>query len=161
MLLAGQIGKPHGVSGEVYVIRISDDPRRFEPGATLMHEDGRTLVVQTARPHRDRFLVRFEGIDDRPAAEAARGKLFVSQEDGRELEDDEFWPHDLVGCDAFSPDGAPIGSVTGVQMGAVQELLVIETPAGERLVPLVEALVPEVDVSAGRIVVDAPPGLLE
>ena len=161
MLLAGQIGKPHGVSGEVYVIRISDDPRRFEPGATLIHEDGRALVVASARPHRDRFLVRFEGIDDRPAADAARGKLFVSQEDVRELEDDEFWPHDLVGCKAFAPDGTAIGSVTGVQMGGVQDLLVIETPAGERLVPLVEALVPEVDVNAGRVVVSAPPGLLE
>lgn len=161
MLLAGQIGKPHGVSGEVYVIRISDDPRRFEPGATLVHEDGRSLVVLSARPHRDRFLVRFEGIEDRPAAEGARGKLFVSQDDVRELEDDEFWPHDLVGCEAETPDGATIGSITGVRMGGVQDLLVIETPSGERLVPLVAALVPEVDVGAGRVVVDAPPGLLE
>ena len=161
MLLAGQVGKPHGTSGEVYVIRISDDPRRFEPGASLVHEDGRVLVVASARPHRDRFLVRFEGIGDRREAEGARGRLYVSQDDVRDLDDGEFWPHDLVDCEVVSPDGTPIGTVTGVQIGGVQDLLVVDTPRGERLVPLVEALVPEVDVDARRVVVDAPPGLLE
>ena len=161
MLLAGQIGKPHGTAGEVYVIRISDDPRRFEPGASLIHEDGRVLVVASARPHRDRFLVRFEGIGDRREAEAARGKLYISQEDVRDLDEGEFWPHDLVGCDVHAPDGSPIGTISGVQMGGVQDLLVIDTPRGERLVPLVEALVPEIDVAGHKVVVDAPPGLLE
>ena len=161
MLLAGQIGKPHGTAGEVYVIRISDDPRRFEPGASLIHEDGRVLVVASARPHRDRFLVRFEGIEDRRDAEGARGRLYISQEDVRDLEEGEFWPHDLVGCEVISPDGSAIGKVSGVQMGGVQDLLVIATPMGEKLVPLVEALVPEIDVAANKVVVDAPPGLLE
>ena len=161
MLLAGQIGKPHGTAGEVYVIRISDDPRRFEPGASLIHEDGRVLVVATARPHRDRFLVRFEGVQDRRDAEGARGRLYISQENVRDLDEDEFWPHDLVGCEVCAPDGSLIGSVSGVRMGGVQDLLVIETPGGERLVPLVEALVPEIDVAGNKVVVDAPPGLLE
>jgi 16S rRNA processing protein RimM len=161
MLLAGQIGKPHGTSGEVYVIRISDDPHRFDVGAELIHEDGRTLVVASARPHRDRFLVRFEGIDDRPSADLARGRLYIRQEDARDLEEDEFWPHDLVGCEVLDPDGAPLGTVSGVQLGGVQDLLVLDTPRGERLVPLVQAIVTDIDLVARTAVVDAPPGLLD
>lgn len=161
MLVAGQIGKPHGISGEVYVIRISDDPQRFQPGSHLIHEDGRTLVVASARPHRDRFLVRFEGIGDRPSAEAARGVLYVSADDVRDLDEDEYWPGDLAGCGAFDPEGGALGTVSGVKMGGVQDLLVLDTPRGEKLVPLVQAIVTHIDIDSRRVVVDAPPGLLD
>ena len=160
-MLAGQIGKPHGLGGEVYVVRISDDPRRFEPGSQLLHEDGRALVVAAARAHRDRFLVSFEGFDDREAAETLRGALFVPAEEARELEAGEFWEHDLEGLEVvLAQTGEVVGTVSYVLPGAAQDLLVVDTDAGERLVPLVGEIVTEVDVEAGRVSIAPPEGLL-
>lgn len=157
-LLAGQIGKPHGVGGEVYVMKISDDPRRFEPGARLHHEDGRVLTVESARPHRDRFLVKFEGIGDRESAQGARGALYVDTDDRRSLQEDEYWPDDLIGCRVSHTDGTPIGTVTDVTFNGAQDLLIID---GKHFVPMVGALITSVDVKTKSIVVDPPEGLFE
>lgn len=142
------------------MIVISDDPGRFEPGSTLRHEDGRALRVASAREHRDRFLVRFEGIEDRVAASSLRGALYVDASATRALADDEFWIHDLVGLAVQLRDGTEIGSVAGVIAHPAQALLRVATPSGEALVPVVKAIVTDVDLDAGRIVIDPPEGLL-
>lgn len=125
-----------------------------------MHSDGRTLVVENARPHRDRFLVKFEGVETREDAEAIRGTLFVPSTEVRELDDDEFWEHDLVGCDVFDVDGRSLGSVTAIVPGPAQDLLEIDTARGPGLVPFVREIVRETDVGARRVVIDPPEGLL-
>jgi 16S rRNA processing protein RimM len=157
-LLAGQIGKPHGVGGEVYVIKISDDPRRFEPGAELYHEDGRVLTVESARPHRDRFLVRFAGIEDRESAQQARGALYIDADDRRTLEQDEYWPDDLIGCNVLDTQGNLLGVVTDVTSNAAQDLLIVD---GKNYVPMVAALVVSVDVASKAVVIDPPEGLFQ
>jgi 16S rRNA processing protein RimM len=156
MLLAGQIGKPHGTAGDVYVVRISDDPHRFDPGARLVHEDGRELIVVSARPPRDRFLVRFEGTTDREGAEALRGSLFVPAEDARTLEEGEFWPHELEGFEIVLPDGTRAGVLDRVQPAPAQDLFAITTERGERLVPYVADIVLEIDTATRGIVIDPP-----
>ena len=160
MLLAGEIGKPHGLAGEVYVVVISDDPQRFAPGSQLLHGDGRTLVVATSRAHGDRFLVRFEGIETREEAMRLRGSLFIEAAQARSLEPDEFWHEDLIGC-SVTVDDAAVGTVTGVISGPVQDLLQVDTERGERLVPLVKQIVTTVDIAARTIVIDPPEGLLD
>ena len=160
-MLAGEIGKPHGNAGEVYVWRLSDDPRRFEPGARLIHSDGQELVVQASRVHRDRFLVRFAGCETREDAEGLRGELFVPEGDVRELGPGEYWPHELVGCAVRLSDGSEVGSVTAVDEGPAQDLLTVSTPRGDRLIPLVGAIVVDVDVEAKQVLVDPPTGLLD
>lgn len=143
------------------MIQISDDPRRFEAGSRLLHEDGRALVVESARDHRNRFLVKFEGIEDRESAETLRGPLYVPSDEARELEPGEFWEHDLTGLDVVrAVSGDVVGKVARIEEGPAQDLLVVETPAGERLVPFVAEIVVEVDVGAGKVTVDPPEGLL-
>lgn len=159
-LLAGEIGKPHGLAGEVYVVPISDDPTRFEPGSVLQTERGE-LTVASSRRHGDRLLVHFEGIDSRDLAERLRGPLFVPAESVRALEEDEFWPHDLEGCEVVDEAGAALGTVARIAPGAAHDILVVDTPAGERLIPLVKEIVREVDVDARRVLVDPPEGLLD
>ena len=159
--MAGEIGKPHGTAGEVYVFRFSDDPRRFEPGARLLHENGREMVVESSRAHRDRFLVKFVGIDDRAAAEMLRGDLIVLPGSVRELHPGEYWPQELVGCEVYLSDGSAAGEVTAVTPGAAQDLITVRTSTGERLVPLVEAIVRSIDPPGRRIVIDPPEGLLD
>ena len=161
MLLAGEIGKPHGTTGEVYVIRISDDPHRFDPGATLLHEDGRELTVRSSRSHRDRFLVRFEEAFDRESAQALRGALYVDPSAVRELDESEFWEGDLVGCRVVLADGSEVGEVSDVIVRPAQDLLQIETPRGQRLVPFVGEIVTEVDPETRVVTIDPPEGLLD
>lgn len=161
MLLAGEIGKPHGTSGEVYVVRISDDPRRFEIGAELTHEDGRKLVVATCRAHRNRFLVRFDGIDSREEAEAIRGALYVDPADARALEDTEYWEYEIVGSTVALTDGTQVGQVSDVIVRPAQDLLEVTTQHGPRLVPFVDEIVVQVDRAARRVVIDPPAGLLD
>lgn len=161
MLLAGEIGKPHGTTGEVYVIRISDDPHRFDPGATLIHEDGRELTVRSARSHRDRFLVHFEEAFDRESAQGLRGALYVDPSAMRELDDSEFWESDLVGCRVVLSDGSEVGNVSDVIVRPAQDLLQIDTPRGQRLVPFVGEIVIEVDADERVVTIDPPQGLLD
>ncbi len=139
---------------------ISDDPRRFEAGARLQHEDGRELVVERTRAHRDRTLVKFAGIDDRSSAEGLRGTLLVPSDEVRELAGDEFWPHEAVGCVATLVSGEEVGTVKDVVAGAAQDLLVLDTPRGERLVPLAKEIVQSVDTRQRLVVIDPPEGLL-
>ena len=64
-VVVGRITRAHGVTGEVAVLVISEVPGRFADGATVWLEDGRTLTVESSRPHKDRLLVRFRGVEDR------------------------------------------------------------------------------------------------
>ena len=127
----------------------------------MSHEDGRELVIESSRPHRDRFLVRFQGIEDRVAAEGLRGALYVSSEALRDLEEGEFWTHELTGCSVVSTDGHIVGTVDSVIANPGQDLLVVATGSGEVLVPAVAPIVVEVDVAARRVTIDPPEGLLD
>jgi 16S rRNA processing protein RimM len=176
-LVVGRIGRPHGIRGEVTVLVRTDDPDlRFEPGSVLATEPASRgpLTVEAARWHSGRLLVSFEGFSGREQAEELRGTmLVVDSADVGPAGPEEFRDHELIGLDVLTRSGERVGVVTDV-LHHGQDLLVVgsarsrpvagRSPAGdggEILVPFVAAIVPEVDVSAGRLVIDPPPGLLE
>ena len=159
-LLVGQIGKPHGIQGEVYVVPISDDPSRFEPGSILTRSDGTEIAIESMRGHGSRLLVRFRGVSTRDDADALRGPLYVARDKARSLEDDEYWPHDLIGCSVVEGDMVH-GSVTEVRPGAAHDLLVIDTQHGERMIPLVKEIVIRVSLHEQSIEIAPPAGLLD
>ena len=155
------MGKPHGLRGEVTVLSLSDDPRRFRPGSH-MHDGEAVRVVASSRVVDSTLLVRFEGVDGREAAEVLRGReLTIDAGDRRALGDGEFWPDDLVGLEARLPGGAVVGTVAGFVEGVAQGRLVVDMPAGRVEVPFVEEIVPEVDVPGSFLVIDPPGGLLD
>ena len=126
----------------------------------------RVLTLRTARLHQKTWLLGFEEIGERTSAESLRGtRLFIDADAAAAAaadEDDAWYEDDLVGLAAVDPSGATLGEVTGLRTGAAQDQLVLRLTGGtEALVPFVEAIVPVVDVEGGRVVVDAPPGLLE
>lgn len=143
------------------MVRISDDPQRFAPGACLIHSDGRELTIASARPHRDRFLVRFEGVGDRASAQDLRGALYVRSDDVRALGSDEYWPHDLIGCRVVDASGSDIGVVTEIVANPAHDLLAVATEEGERLVPAVKEIVVGVDLTGRKVTIDPPEGLLQ
>jgi 16S rRNA processing protein RimM len=161
LLLAGEAGRPHGVGGEVHVVRISDDPSRFEPGSRLVHSGGRELVVESARSHGNHLLVKFQDVNDRETAGSLKGALYVPTAEARTLEPGEFWAHQLIGCEVRTVAGAAVGRLSEVVPGTAQDLMRVATSGGERLIPMVEAIVVEVDTVARVVTIDPPEGLLD
>ena len=161
-MVVGRIGRAHGLKGEVFVEPRTDEPeRRFAAGTTLRTAAG-SLTVAGSRTHSGKLVVRFEEIDGRTAAEAARGTELTCLGDPTELPEDpeEFYDHQLVGLRVETTDGVAVGELDRVEHGAAQDLLVIRTPEREILFPFVSVFVPDVDVAGGRIVIDDQPGLL-
>jgi 16S rRNA processing protein RimM len=168
-LVVGRIVKSHGIAGEVVVDVRTDDPEsRFASGAQLRGKPrgggtSRTFVVDAARAHGGRLLVRLEGVADRTAADALRGTLFVvDTADLPPIDDpDEFYDHELEGLRVRTVDGQDVGVVAEVLHTAAGELLSVRREGGaEVLVPFVEAIVPSVSREDG-VVIDPPDGLLE
>jgi 16S rRNA processing protein RimM len=170
-LVVGRIGRPHGIKGEVTVDVRTDEPeRRFATGATLRAEAPRgsastltAMTVTKARWHQSTLLVTFAELDDRNSAEAARGIVLHATVPADEAPEDpdEFYDHQLIGLTAYDVDGARLGEVTGLVHGGAQDLLSVKALDGrDTLVPFVKALVPEVDVAGGRVVVADRPGLV-
>ena len=87
--------------------------------------------------------------------------LSIDAEERRNLENDEFWPEDLIGLEVRDPSGNRIGSITGVYADSPQGLITVSTSQGDFLVPLVNALVPEVNLAERYLVVEPIEGLLE
>jgi len=161
-VVVGRIGPAHGLKGEVFVEPRTDEPdRRFAAGQALRTALG-SLTVANSRSHSGKLVVRFEEIDGRNAAEAARGTELTCLVDPSEMPEDpqEFYDHQLIGLRVVTIDGEVVGELERVQHGAAQDLLVIRTPEREVLFPFVSAFVPEVDVAGGRIVIEDKPGLL-
>jgi 16S rRNA processing protein RimM len=141
----------------------TDDPAgRFVPGSRMFLEDGTAMVVNRYEATDRSPVVTFEGVDSREHAEALRGRsLYIKADDRRLLGEDEFWPDEMIGLTVVDPTGAPVGTVSDVETGLSQDRLIVEGATGTFVVPLVAALVPEVDVLGGRVVVDLPPGFTD
>jgi 16S rRNA processing protein RimM len=182
-IAVGQILRAHGIRGEVLVVVRTDEPGvRFAPGSVLPTEppERGPLTVAASRWHSGRLIVAFEGIRDRTAAEGLRGTLLVldSAQIPPASDPDEFYDHELIGLGVVTAAGDPVGVVADV-LHHGQDLLVVrrggppaQVPLGSRspggagapadaLVPFVGAIVTDVDVAAGRLVIDPPPGLLD
>ena len=164
----GRIGRPHGVRGDVVVGVRTDEPElRFARGSRLDTDPVGVgpLTVAGFRWHSGDLLVRFEGISDRTAAAELGGTwLMVDSAALGALDDpDEFRDGDLVGLSVRTVDGTAVGTVTDV-LHHGQDILVIDPAAAGRaeqiLIPFVKAIVPEVDIAGGVLVIDPPEGLL-
>jgi 16S rRNA processing protein RimM len=167
LLVVGEIVRPHGVRGEVVVDVRTDEPgERFAPGTVLVTDPGPAgpLTVEYAKPHLGRLIVAFEGVEDRDGAESLRRVQLCVDSDDIPLPDDpdEFLDHQLIGLTAVDPAGEKIGEVVRIDHGPAHDMLVLSRPDGRTsLVPFVSAMVPEVDLAGGRLVMTLPEGLLD
>jgi 16S rRNA processing protein RimM len=172
-LVVARIGRAHGIRGEVTVEVRTDAPEeRLGPGAVLHVPDGgrrrelaaagrpTSFTVTGSRDNNGTRLLRFAEVADRSAAEALRDTLLEADVPEETDEDDAWYEHELLGLAVVDTGGARLGEVAGLRHNPAQDLLVVRTPIGERLVPFVRALVPVVDVAGGLVVVDPPDGLL-
>lgn len=168
-LVVGRIGRPHGIRGDVTVEVRTDDPElRFAAGMVLVTEPAAAgpLTIDAIRWHSGRLLATFAGVQDRDGAEELRGVLLVVESGDLEepADPDSFRDYQLIGLAVTTTAGESVGQVADV-LHHGQDLLVIAghgpRSGAQILVPFVAALVPEVDVAGGRLVIDPPRGLLD
>jgi 16S rRNA processing protein RimM len=160
-VLVARFGAAHGVRGEIKLWSFTADPLAIADYGTLESKDGKQhFVIDTVRPNKDFLVARIEGVDDRNAAEALRNvELYLPRESLPEIDEDDTWYYaDLVGLAAVAPDGAAIGTVVALYNFGAGDIVEIALAGGGKtlLLPFSEAVVPEVDVKARRIVVVMP-----
>jgi 16S rRNA processing protein RimM len=155
----GRIARAHGLKGELLVHLWSDQTGRLDPGSTLESSHG-PLTVGASRPmggaghgrYRS-FVVRFVGVDDRPAAESLHGVDLLAEP----LEvPGTLWVHQLVGASVRDAEGTDLGRVAAVEANPASDLLVLESGG---LIPA--RFVTRHDPAAGTVEVDLPEGLLD
>lgn len=166
LVVIGEVGRPHGLRGEVRVNPMTDRPDRFEglSGCVLWdasRDERETRRISTARVQGDVVLVRFEGCDSPEAAAALTGRLLAVPESEAVMPPPgQFYPWQLEGARVVTEEGRDVGRIARIEFGA-QDLWVVRDGEREHLIPAVPEIVIEVDVPGGRVVIRPPDGLLD
>jgi 16S rRNA processing protein RimM len=165
-LAIARIGRPHGIKGEVTIEALTDRPEeRFVAGHTLecdspLHQE---LEIARVRVHQGIWMLTFNQIVDRNEAERLRNsRLYAEVDLDQSVEEDEsYHVEQLKGMKVQGIDGLEIGIVVDVENLPGQDLLKVETVKGERLIPMVQQFIEEIDLKERRIVVRLPDGLVD
>lgn len=159
LLAVGRISRAHGIRGEVSVHKLTEVEERFDSGSVLQLEDGRTLTVESSRPHQQQLLVKFEEVLTRTDAEALNGEVLLVPSDATpDPPADAFWIHQVVGLEVVTEDGRSLGKIKDVESNPANDLWVTESGA---LIPAIRDVVKDVDLEARRVTIHELPGLLE
>ncbi|MBS0125819.1 ribosome maturation factor RimM [Thetidibacter halocola] len=164
-ICVGAIAGAFGVQGEVRLKSFTSDPLAIVDYAPLCREDGTgAYEIEITREIANGFAARLTGIQTKEQADAMRGtRLYAPRDRLPQLPDDEYYHADLIGLEVFDTGGAPLGRVNAVLNHGATDLLELAVPGQSRtvLLPFTLAVVPTVDLTAGRIVADPPEGLFE
>lgn len=157
-IILGTIGKAQGLRGEVRVKSHTNDPLSLGDYGVLFTKDGKRFEVLDIRRHKTVVVVRFLGVNDRNAAEALNGTdLFVERANlsDADLDEDEYFYADLEGLEAFDEFGASWGFIKAIFDFGGGDLIELQAK-GEKsvIIPFTQAAVVDVDIKAGKIIVD-------
>ncbi len=162
----GKIVKTHGIKGEVRVHNFSDFPEeRYAPGQNVyLLMEGRApkeLVITSHRQHKKREMLTFEGYTNiNEVEEFIGGTLAVPEAELFELEDDEFYMHDIVGLRVFDEEKNELGKIKEILVSPAHDIWVVERPGkSDLLLPNIESVILDVAVDDDRVIVNVLEGL--
>ncbi len=160
----GRIARAHGLRGEVAVHVLTDFPERFESMKEVYvgpADSAELRQVTGTRWHKDRVLLSLQGYDSRTSAESLRGLLIqIPIEDARQLQDNEYYPHQLMGMDVVTVDGEDLGRISDILYTNANDVYVVVGPSGQTLLPAITDVIQRVDLAEGRMIVTLIPGLV-
>jgi 16S rRNA processing protein RimM len=163
-VLIGRLRRAHGVHGELYMEPISDIPERFEGlRRVLVEREGTTVEygVEAVRTRDSTVVVKLKGVDDRDAAERLKGAdVGVRMSEIWPLPEDTYYVFDLMGSTILGEGGRKIGSVREVLNMPANDVLVVDTAGGEKLIPVVRSVIRSIDLENKRIEIEEIEGLL-
>src|SRR5258708_29303342 len=158
-ICVARIGAAHGVRGAVKLWTFTEDPLAVRDYGPLMTKDGaRQFEVTHAREAKDHLVATIKGVATREDAERLNGiELYIAREKLPATDDDEYYHADLIGLAAVNAANEPIGRVTAIHNFGAGDIIEIAPPHGtSMLLPFTNAVVPSVDLPAGRVVIELP-----
>lgn len=167
MFNVGRIVNTHGIKGEVKVHRITDFDDRFDVGNTIFlvmeHERPIKLDITGHRIHKEFDLIQFKGYDTINDVEPYKGALLkITESQLSNLETDEFYFHEIIGCTVYLTNGDKLGIINEILSPGANDVWVVRQEEGKDvLIPYIEDVVKQVDVAARKVVIDPMEGLLE
>jgi 16S rRNA processing protein RimM len=159
----GVVTGPHGVRGAVRIKCFTEEPEGIVRYGPLTDETGgRRFELHLIGTAKGVVIARLSGVEDRNQAEALRGlQLHLPRAALPQTDAEEYYHADLIGLDAVLRDGTPVGRVRAIHdFGAGDTLELARPGMPPVLVPFTRVVVPSVELAAGRLVLDPPPGLL-
>lgn len=165
----GKIVNTHGIRGELKILSQTDFPElRFAKGSKLLFispQDERTIhaTVEGAREHKGLFIVRFKEWDNINFVEQYKGWMIkVAEDDLADLDEDEYYYHEIIGCAVETADGEKLGEIKEILTPGANHVWVVKRPKGrDLLLPVIDEVVLKVDVKAKLVTVELMEGLLE
>lgn len=167
MFNIGKIVNTHGIRGEVKVYRISDFEERFRPGESvfIVKDTGEKvkLVIDQHRLHKGFDLLHFDGYNNINDVESLKGSyLKIEESQLTELEENEYYYHEIIGCDVVTTDGEHLGMVKEILSPGANDVWVVKRNKGkEVLIPYIEDVVKEINIDEHKITIEPMEGLLE
>ena len=167
-LKVGKIVNTHSLKGEVKVISSTDfEEQRFEKGTELLITRGNQVVkevtVESYRTHKNNLLVKFVGIDSIEEAEKLKNlQIKIDSDNIGELEENEFYFHQIIGCEVFDENGKSLGEISEILTPGANDVWVIKSQNGkEILIPYIEDVVKKIDVENKKIDIEVMEGLID
>lgn len=160
----GQISNTHGLKGELKVRPYTESAKRFEKiEKVLIKKDDKNFdeyIIETVRYQKDIVLLKLKGVDDIEQAERLKGQnLSIPREDAKELEENEFFIADLIGCNVYAQD-EKVGELIDVFTAGASDVYVVKRNGKkDLLLPATESVVKNIDLENKRIDVEIPRGL--
>lgn len=167
MFLIGKIINTHGLKGEVKVKQISDFDERFDPGEIVYvidQNDGPIeLTILSSRRHKNHLLLQFETYNTIESVERFKGlPLKIKEEQLTELEENEYYYYEIIGCLVETTEGEEIGIVDSILSPGANDVWVVKDKRGkEYLIPYIEDVVKQVHINEKRIIIELMEGLLD
>ncbi|UVI32473.1 ribosome maturation factor RimM [Paenibacillus spongiae] len=167
-LKVGKVVNTHGIRGELKVVSQTDFPdERFAAGSLLILENPEQkqqleVEVQSAREHKNMFIVKFKGYDNINDVEKYKGwMLKVSKDNRSDLDDGEYYYFEIIGCRAITEDGEELGTITEILSPGANDVWVVEAKKGKQvLLPVIDEVVLQVDVKEKVVTVRLMEGLI-
>lgn len=159
LICVARIGAAHGVRGAVKLWTFTEDPFAVKRYGPLLSRDGkRQFELAQAREAKDHLVVTFKGVTTRDEAERLNGiELYVAREKLPATDADEYYHADLIGLAAVTTDGDALGRVLAIHNFGAGDIIEIAPLKGTTmLLPFTNAVVPEVDIAGGRVVIALP-----
>lgn len=165
-IVVGQLGRPRGVSGEIYLNPITDNPERFRKKGTFWIEsdDGwEELKIVSVRFLSGRLAVEIKGIDNPEKAKLFVNKyLYIKKADLGDLTEGHYYHFDLIGCRVLNSDNSELGRISDIETYPANDVWVIETDKGKRfLFPVVSHFIEKIDIEKQTIIVNPPEGIFD
>jgi 16S rRNA processing protein RimM len=155
----GKIVNTHGIKGELKILPQTDFPEiRFAKGSQLFlspedHSSLTPLTIETSRLHKNVYIIKFSGMEHINDVEKYKGAILKVSEAARiELDEDEYYYSDIIGCEVISDEGEELGKITEILSPGANDVWVITPPKGKDiLIPVIDDVLLDVDVTAKKV----------